>query len=171
MKLSGKPKSLRQEPLPDYVYSSELTRYRLKRERWGAIVLVLLWIAGAFVYEFCKFNFIVFLLIIICGIFGTAFLFERFQYCPLCGRKIKCLDIRKDSSCGIRIYHCPSCKIKAQKEHYSDNDWFKEKKSIIKTTGNCKANRIVIYYSWTCKSEWGFYEKISNNKRQWNRIY
>jgi len=75
MKLSGKPKSLRQEPLPDYAYSSELTRYRLKRERWGAIVLVLLWIAGAFGYAFCKFNFIVFLLIIICGIFGTAFLF------------------------------------------------------------------------------------------------
>lgn len=122
MKLSGKPKSLRQDPLPDYAYSSELTRYRLKRERWGAIVLVLLWIAGAFGYEFCKFNFIVFLLIIICGTFGTAFLFERFQYCPQCRRKIKCLDIRKDASCGIRIYHCPSCKIKAQKEHYSDND-------------------------------------------------
>ena len=108
--------------LPDYAYSSELTKYRLKRENLAAVVLVLIWIAGAFGYEYCKINFIAFLLIVLCGTVCTILLFERFQYCPQCGRKIKCLDIKKDNISGFHIYYCPECKIKSKKEHYSDND-------------------------------------------------
>lgn len=115
--------NIRRQPqlcLPDHSYSPELTLYRRKRSNIETLFLILIWAAGGFAYTCWQFSFMIFVLVCAGGIAGVLLL-HRFQYCPKCGEKIKCLDIKEGGNCGFHIYYCPECKIKSKKEHYSDD--------------------------------------------------
>ena len=110
--------------LPDHAYSPDLSKYRQKRNNQLTVLLVLFWATGAFIYNYWQIHFDIIFLTFSCGSVGLYVLWQMyFQHCPRCGKKLQCLKIEEDASHGFCIYHCPECKIKSQKEHYSDGNF------------------------------------------------